>query len=106
VSWETDDNGFIISARGKETTATYRYDSDGYPVVEGADGGIVHFLARILRRRGGNGKSLLFGGGGLAEMPATGVSWETDDNGFIISARGKETTATYRYDSECPACGR
>ncbi|MCL0268810.1 YnfC family lipoprotein, partial [Klebsiella pneumoniae] len=22
----------------------------------------------------------------LAEMPATGVSWETDDNGFIISA--------------------
>lgn len=36
----------------------------------------------------------------LAEMPATGVSWETDDNGFIISARGKETTATYRYDSD------
>ena len=32
-------------------------------------------------------------------MPATGVSWETDDNGFIISARGK-TTATYRYDSD------
>ncbi len=29
---ETDDNGFIISARGKETTATYRYDSDGYPL--------------------------------------------------------------------------
>ncbi|HDO6735625.1 YnfC family lipoprotein [Klebsiella pneumoniae] len=29
----------------------------------------------------------------LAEMPAAGVSWETDDNGFIISARGKETTA-------------
>ncbi|HBU2278858.1 TPA: YnfC family lipoprotein, partial [Klebsiella pneumoniae] len=36
----------------------------------------------------------------LAEMPAAGVSWETDDNGFIISARGKETTATYRYDSD------
>lgn len=36
----------------------------------------------------------------LAEMPATGVSWETDDNGFIIRARGKETTATYRYDSD------
>ncbi|EPY7224883.1 YnfC family lipoprotein [Klebsiella pneumoniae] len=29
----------------------------------------------------------------LAEMPAAGVSWETDDNGFIISASGKETTA-------------
>ncbi len=29
----------------------------------------------------------------LAEMPAAGVNWETDDNGFIISARGKETTA-------------
>nr|WP_263449856.1 YnfC family lipoprotein [Klebsiella variicola] len=36
----------------------------------------------------------------LAEMPATGVGWETDDNGFIIRARGKETTATYRYDSD------
>ncbi len=36
----------------------------------------------------------------LAEMPAAGVNWETDDNGFIISARGKETTATYRYDSD------
>lgn len=36
----------------------------------------------------------------LAEMPAAGVAWETDDNGFVITARGKESTATYRYDSE------
>ncbi len=36
----------------------------------------------------------------LAEMPSTGVSWETDDNGFVVTARGKESTATYRYDSE------
>jgi hypothetical protein len=33
--------------------------------VEGADGGIVHFLARIFRRRGGDGKLLFFGGGGF-----------------------------------------
>jgi hypothetical protein len=36
----------------------------------------------------------------LAEMPSAGVTWETDDNGFVVTARGKETTATYRYDSE------
>ncbi|HGO5306824.1 TPA: YnfC family lipoprotein [Klebsiella oxytoca] len=36
----------------------------------------------------------------LAEMPSAGVSWETDDNGFVVTARGKESTATYRYDSE------
>ena len=42
-------------------------------VVEGADGGIVHFLARILRRRGGNGKSLLFGGGGFPQRIAIAV---------------------------------
>jgi hypothetical protein len=31
ASPETDDNGFVVAARGKETTATYRYDSEGYP---------------------------------------------------------------------------
>nr|WP_045858386.1 YnfC family lipoprotein [Raoultella terrigena] len=36
----------------------------------------------------------------LAEMPSAGVSWETDDNGFVVNARGKETTASYRYDNE------
>ncbi|MGE0970413.1 YnfC family lipoprotein [Klebsiella sp. WOUb02] len=36
----------------------------------------------------------------LAEMPSAGVSWETDDNGFVVTARGKETTASYRYDAE------
>lgn len=36
----------------------------------------------------------------LAEMPSAGMSLETDDNGFVVTARGKETTASYRYDDE------
>jgi hypothetical protein len=32
----------------------------------------------------------------LAELPSAGIIWETDDNGFVVAARGKETTATYR----------
>lgn len=36
----------------------------------------------------------------LAELPSAGIVWDTDDNGFVIAARGKETTATYHYDSE------
>jgi hypothetical protein len=32
VTWETDDNGFVVTARGKESTATYRYDREGYPL--------------------------------------------------------------------------
>lgn len=36
----------------------------------------------------------------LAEMPSAGVSWETDEHGFVVTARGKESTATYRYDRE------
>lgn len=36
----------------------------------------------------------------LAEMPSVGLSWETDNNGFVVAARGKESTATYRYDTE------
>ncbi len=47
VSWETDDNGFIISARGKETTATYRYDSDGYPLGKTTTAKEERFTSRL-----------------------------------------------------------
>lgn len=30
VSWEMDDNGFIINVCGKEIIVIYCYDSDGY----------------------------------------------------------------------------
>lgn len=36
----------------------------------------------------------------LAELPAAGVTWDTDDNGFIISAHGKEMEVNYRYDAD------
>lgn len=36
----------------------------------------------------------------LAEMPASGISWETDDNGFIVSAHGKDMDVKYRYDTD------
>ncbi|WP_039058325.1 YnfC family lipoprotein [Enterobacter sp. Bisph1] len=36
----------------------------------------------------------------LAEFPSAGVSWDTDDNGFIVRATGKEIEVNYRYDSE------
>lgn len=36
----------------------------------------------------------------LAEFPAAGVAWETDDNGFVVKAVGKESLVEYRYDSE------
>ncbi len=29
---ETDDNGFVVSATGKEMKVEYRYDSEGYPL--------------------------------------------------------------------------
>ncbi|TNV19382.1 YnfC family lipoprotein [Buttiauxella sp. B2] len=32
VTYETDDNGFVVSARGKETSVVYHYDMDGYPL--------------------------------------------------------------------------
>ncbi len=32
VTWDTDDNGFIVAAHGKEFTVDYRYDKDGYPL--------------------------------------------------------------------------
>ncbi|MFJ2973794.1 YnfC family lipoprotein [Kluyvera sp. NPDC087067] len=36
----------------------------------------------------------------LAEFPAAGVAWETDDNGFVVKAVGKESLVEYSYDSE------
>lgn len=36
----------------------------------------------------------------LAEMPAAGITWETDDNGFVVSARGHALKVKYRYDAE------
>jgi len=36
----------------------------------------------------------------LAEFPSAGVAWETDDNGFVVKAVGKESQVDYRYDSE------
>ena len=36
----------------------------------------------------------------LAELPAAGVVWDTDDNGFVVSATGKEMKVEYRYDAE------
>ena len=36
----------------------------------------------------------------LAELPAIGLLYDTDDNGFVVAARSKETTINYRYDEE------
>lgn len=36
----------------------------------------------------------------LAEFPSAGITWETDDNGFVVKAVGKESEVDYRYDSE------
>ena len=36
----------------------------------------------------------------LAEYPNAGLTWDTDDRGFISVARGKDVEVTYRYDSE------
>ncbi len=36
----------------------------------------------------------------LAELPSAGVSWETDDNGFVVKASSKETKVEYRYDAQ------
>lgn len=32
ITYETDDNGFVVAARGKETSVVYNYDADGYPL--------------------------------------------------------------------------
>ncbi|HEY3986881.1 YnfC family lipoprotein [Cedecea sp.] len=36
----------------------------------------------------------------LAELPAAGISYDTDDNDFVTTAKGKDVLVTYRYDSE------
>jgi hypothetical protein len=36
----------------------------------------------------------------LAGMPAAGMTWDTDDNGFVVAAHGKTLSVDYRYDSE------
>ncbi|HFZ8993548.1 TPA: YnfC family lipoprotein [Citrobacter freundii] len=36
----------------------------------------------------------------LAELPSAGMVWNTDDNGFIVSATGKTMQVQYRYDAE------
>ncbi|WLI78942.1 YnfC family lipoprotein [Kosakonia sp. H02] len=36
----------------------------------------------------------------LAEFPSAGVTWDTDDKGFIVRASGKDMEVTYRYDDE------
>ncbi|EMF0716385.1 YnfC family lipoprotein [Citrobacter freundii] len=45
-------------------------------------------------------KILLQGKCQLAELPSAGVVWDTDDNGFVVSATGKEMKVQYRYDAE------
>lgn len=36
----------------------------------------------------------------LAELPAAGIVYDTNDSGFVVKARGKEATIDYRYDAE------
>ncbi len=36
----------------------------------------------------------------LAELMPSGLSWDTNDAGFIVSAHGKETQVNYRYDTD------
>jgi len=36
----------------------------------------------------------------LAELPAAGLSWETDERGFITTARGHDVQIQYQYDSD------
>lgn len=36
----------------------------------------------------------------LAELPAAAVIYDTDDNGFVVTARGKDLSVKYRYDAE------
>ncbi|MCT4703995.1 YnfC family lipoprotein [Enterobacteriaceae bacterium H20N1] len=36
----------------------------------------------------------------LAELPAAAVIYDTDDNGFVVRARGKDVSAEYSYDAE------
>lgn len=36
----------------------------------------------------------------LAELPAAAVTYDTDDNGFVVAARGKDVSVVYRYDGD------
>jgi hypothetical protein len=36
----------------------------------------------------------------LAELPSAGVTWDTDDNGFVVAAHGKDMEVKYRYDAD------
>lgn len=36
----------------------------------------------------------------LAEFPSAGVTWETNDDGFVVKALSKEREVNYQYDSE------
>lgn len=45
-------------------------------------------------------KILLQGKCQLAGMENIGLTWETDDKGFIVAARGKGVAVRYRYDAE------
>lgn len=45
-------------------------------------------------------KILLQGKCQLAGMPAIGLTWDTDDNGFVVAAHGKSLTVDYHYDKE------
>ncbi len=36
----------------------------------------------------------------LAEIPASGMTWDTNDRGFIIAAKGQDVQKEYRYDAD------
>lgn len=36
----------------------------------------------------------------LAELPAAGITYDTNDSGFVVKARGKDATIDYRYDAD------
>lgn len=36
----------------------------------------------------------------LAELPAAAVTYDTDDNGFVVAAKGKDIAIEYRYDAD------
>lgn len=36
----------------------------------------------------------------LAELPAAEIAYDTDDNGFVSAARGKDVDVEYRYDGD------
>ncbi len=36
----------------------------------------------------------------LAELPSAGLTWDTDDNGFVVAAHSKEMEVKYQYDAD------